>query len=430
MQTSDRILTMPDRGRTLAGDRIVPLLIGLTPALMTVLAWDYGARMGPFEALMRGYSLPAVFVELIVVAIALWRGFQPFQLLAAMPIALRACLGLLVAIAYGTALIVAQYKVPALLRTNFWLIHLLFGASVAFLYRRGEISQPMILWGAMAVGAILHMMILVVFVAGVRDPSFKWVIWLPGIGNVRHLGYFAVGAATTSLCCAVFSQTRSSYMLFIAAGALSFALIFWSGSRGALLATLAGLIVAFILWNRSQFWRAGRAIALAMVIGGALSLTHVPPDPNFGLLRIFRTRQINSVDAASSGRLTLWMGTIRMIRDRPVFGHGDSQFRYLVPEGLGYNQPHNALLQLLFQWGLAGTLCFGVLALYALAGCLHRLKEDLPSFMPALTLITSLLVMAMYDGALFYPYPLMLLALCMGMIIGHAPRVQPGTRER
>lgn len=168
------------------------------------------------------------------------------------------------------------------------------------------------------------------------------------------------------------------------------------------------------------------------MLAGALPV----PGPNFGLQRVISSPGSTElrIDALSTGRVTIWRGTLAKIAERPLFGHGESQFRSQVPEAGGVtNHPHDAVLQILLQWGVVGLALVAILAIM-LAARIRRVVDAAPSTTaPAIGVIAGLLTFSLYDGTLYYPYPIMMIVTAVAIILGHGRRADEahaGTRLR
>ena len=134
---------------------------------------------------------------------------------------------------------------------------------------------------------------------------------------------------------------------------LCLAAMFMTGSRGAVLASLLALIVAFIAFFRRDLPRRA-GIATALAGGGAVVLI---------LLQVMGAGVNARFDidgVADEGRLETYRSTLRMIADHPWFGTGQGTFVYAFP---AYRNPnvsmwgvwdiaHNTLLEIAADMGV------------------------------------------------------------------------------
>ncbi len=175
-------------------------------------------------------------------------------------------------------------------------------------------------------------------------------------------------------------------------------LLLWSlaesVSRGAWFAiALSGLALAAI--------RSHRLFAAAFV--GLLLLAWVLPETVTSHL----VEAVTVGDAASQQRVEMWAITWRMIKDRPLLGHGLGVYmwnlgRYgITPDNvLMINYAHNCYLQLWAEVGIFGLAVFVWLTGVIIArGVKHWLSEHDP-FMRAVTLglVTGLSALLIHSG--------------------------------
>jgi O-antigen ligase len=156
---------------------------------------------------------------------------------------------------------------------------------------------------------------------------------------------------------------------------------------------------------------AARALTFSVLLGLCLGSLHRVPNPLFGPLRLWMSSKGNNPD---SGRLEIWFSTLRMVRQSPWFGFGESQFHLLVAEAAGqFYHPHNWPLQILFQWGVIGAICYFALAAFVLHKFYGSIRIVGAAALPAFLVATSLLVYSLYEGTLYHPYPISMLIVAI-----------------
>ena len=108
-------------------------------------------------------------------------------------------------------------------------------------------------------------------------------------------------------------------MLFICVGAM-----FMTGSRGGVLCSLLGLVIAFVAFFRRDLPR-GKSLIVAVVVAGAM----IP------MLLEFMGGTVGSrfdvQGLSDEGRLSVYRSTLRMIADHPWFGTGLGTFAWNFP---------------------------------------------------------------------------------------------------
>ena len=415
------------RALVLDADRLTLLLIASVPVLAALTTWDPSQAGEISTAVVRHFSLAVVAVELLVILRAMSSGFEPGRVIGDSPPWMRACLAILVVIAFCTAAWVAVDFVNAMVRTCTLVIHLIFGLGVMHLMRSWRPALSRQIWPSIIAGACAYILLIPVYISAIPDPAaFDWRHFGLAVTNIRQIGSFATVGACVALGLAIGETRRPHFALWIAAASLFFALSFWSGTRGSLAAIVAAFLLGLALLPALRTAHAVVALMAATAIGGALSLLHSPPDGHFGMGRISQSLAQSGADALSSGRGAIWAGTLRTIRERPLFGHGESQFRLVVPEAMGnFNHPHNLILQIALNWGIVGALCFFLLAAWVWWKCFERSRLDPARLAPAFLLVNALLIYALWDGTFYYPYPITLIALGVAYML--ASKGQAGT---
>ena len=126
----------------------------------------------------------------------------------------------------------------------------------------------------------------------------------------------------------------------------------------------------------------------------------------------------------------MWENTFQAILQRPIFGFGESQFRLVVPAAKGmYNHPHNSILQLMLQWGLAGTLFMLVLIVPLFWKFVQMSRDRQEESLPALFVLAGLLIFSLYEGSLYHVYPVMMVVLALTFVLGRPGPTLPGRQS-
>lgn len=113
-------------------------------------------------------------------------------------------------------------------------------------------------------------------------------------------------------------------------------------------------------------WRRGaRVLALAVVLvplvlgGAAWGAWRYGPE-----MRERIGQAVQGFETGEDWRLRAWIGTLEMIRERPLWGHGGGSYRYLEPRYQTYSwqqtavYAHNEYLQALAEYGVVGAALF------------------------------------------------------------------------
>ena len=204
----------------------------------------------------------------------------------------------------------------------------------------------------------------------------------------------------------------------------------WSGSR----APAVGLAVTLVLW----FWRGTPGerrrllqwVPVLSILALALSYPLGTPYPQLGWWDAFtRTAEASGLEAISSDRTRFWSVTLDYALTSPWIGHGADSYLYIHPAQNG-NQPHNALLQWLLEYGLLGALPLVALVARGISG-LFSAKVSSASERPfrtwACVALAGAAVYAFFDGVFYHMIIFMPVAVIAGLAMGqNNPGGQPG----
>jgi O-antigen ligase len=411
--------------------RLVCTLVALAPAIMAVTTWTPSGYFSLPLYFWRFLAPPVIAIELITIALAWTAGFRPIATIAALPRGIAIGIATLAAIDLGTALFVAVERDQALMRSSMTLTHLLFGLAAGFLLTRYSFGAWRRLWWILATGGALYVALLVLYVASIANPlAFDWQHFGLGVVNIRHAGFYVAGAAALALGIAATEERPRLRWLATGMLVMCCAQFFWSGSRAPLISLLATSLLAVALIPAVRTLRLPVALGVGMIGGVLISLIHLPPNaPSYGLVRIARSQTAETADQMASGRLDLWLGGLRTAFQRPIFGHGESQYITIVPEAQGiYYHPHNLLIQLLVQWGGLGTLIFIALACMAWWRLFTGVRNTGVRSVPVFMAFNMFAIYAMFDGILYFVYPSMIVAFLLAAGLTSTRAERPGAR--
>jgi O-antigen ligase len=418
-------LTKEDAGRVtvFSGNWLPWALIALAPPALALTTWDPAGAHNATQGWFRLYGVAAAVVEIGVILYSIVVGADPLRPVIRLPLWAKAALVVLIGVGFYTAVAVAPDELRGLSWTFLSILHLGFGLAVATLVRDADSPTRLAIWNVVLAGVGAYLIILTAFVAvAVGKPSMDWQYFGLGGTNIRQVAFYSVVGAGASLGLALAQSDARCRLVFVAAAVLMFALSFWSGTRGALLAILVAFPVGALLLTELRTVRAWLTLVATMGAGALLSLIGPVPNSLYGIVRL-KASASGAADV-SSGRFDMWAGTWNAILQRPLLGHGAGQYFVVVYDKLGgFNHPHDIVLQVLFHWGLVGAICYVSLATLLAWRVFTALRTPQPADAAALLVGMSLLTMSLYEGTLFHTYPTMMIAFALALII--APRREP-----
>ena len=398
-------------------------------------------------------------LEPLLRSLAMWMAPSPTlrQILHADPVwLLIAVAGLLAASTLG--------EVRELARRHVWLVRLLFlwsivaalssifaqvpslaamrslrwGLGLAFalvllvtLRRRPAAAQAILIGWCLGFCAYAGVLLLFVLTDPIRE-GVDWVRALPGVKNVRHLGFEAVTVALLASLFRPAGAGRGTLWLLRIAAIAGWAVLFWSGGRGSFLAAVAALSCTALLCGwRSARWR---EVALLAAVGFALATLHTPPNSSFGAPRTIGldsvpegVAQAPAVDQVTSGRWTIWQESLSIITANPWLGIGEAHTPLHVTAARTYEQPHNLFLQAALAWGVLGGAAFLVAVGTVLWRAARRIRAasiESPAA-AGFAVVLALAINSMLDGTLFHPRPVTYFLIGSCLALGAAMHRRP-----
>lgn len=381
----------------------VAWVMALVPSLLAILTWDSDGKLTAAGYTIRHYGLPVTVAELVIIWISVRNKWFPDKLLKQLPTLAKAAILIWTITAFASAMLNAGQLTNTLFVTWRYLMHGVFFAALIGIHINARPTSDMATPTAFAMGAMLYAAILTLFVVLVPDGSeFPWVTRLPSATNVRQIGYYAAIMSVAPLAMILFAERQKIWVHAICFATL-LAFVAWSGSRAALLGVAVGSLFALTAIRQKPRWKR-MLLALGVALSGlGVSLPIPTPAPEFGL---FRMVEATNAPDMSSGRLHIWSKTITEIESAPLLGHGAGTFRENMGQkyDLGVNQPHQFILQYIYDWGLVGgsaaLMLLGMLCLKAMS--LARENSDLTGYL-ALAGLFSAAMIAMIDGAFYSP---------------------------
>jgi len=191
-----------------------------------------------------------------------------------------------------------------------------------------------------------------------RDIFFNRLVTVGGVtGPFKHANSF--GGYLTVVLPVIFSflffrKIRRWRLLIMLAVFVSL----WVGvitfSRGAWIGIVAGLLLFLFLAQRKVF------LTFLLALGVVLFSFYLFSPVARGTISKFSTYEMTET---SRQRLGLWQDSLRMIEDKPVFGHGLNSYMKIFQayRRETYEFPtyaHNCYVQMAAEIGLAGLACF------------------------------------------------------------------------
>jgi len=314
----------------------------------------------------------------------------------------------------------------SLIRELEWIGWILFCFSVSEIVVKDEsFAQKITI--LVPLGFMFCTLLIIIKWSLLDDPhNFRWAEDPEPFSNIRHIGYYAVGAFVCSFQL-FFDRKLSRFHVFIifALGLYSLAFVFWTGGRGAMVSVLVVSLLALVFssWNKRLIFYLLLVFPLAILLSDVFWVKGM----SFGFYNSASLSHGANGDI-SNLRFSIWSDIPRHMSGHWLFGLGADGYNY-VPKFLqGTVQPHNVYIQFITDWGVIGGLCFiSFLAIIVVRGGMtafgDRLKGECGAYVVGLLLLCSMGVHGLFDGTFYHALPLLLSGLGLAMTVPLVSRV-------
>jgi len=217
-------------------------------------------------------------------------------------------------------------------------------------------------------------------------------------GTLGHADYFAawlVGIMFLALGLARLETTQLLKRCSVTVAVLAAVAIVLSGTRSAILGTIAGLVVVTAMVRVRMM----RAVAAVLAVGVAAAIFFVSPAGEKLRARVHWSLE----DARGGARLLLWRDSLQMAAHRPLAGFGPESFATEFPRfqsaelaraypDFYHESPHNIFLDKLTSEGLPGLAALLGLCAFGVRCCGRCAKLKHPLAAPLSAALAGILV--------------------------------------
>lgn len=398
------------------GGLAISICIGTLPLMMALAPFSFSPELIGWQKIVLFYSLIVPLVQFVIVIIVMHEGGSVFSGWKSLHIISR-----IVLVSWFPLIIYTTLNIKNDHISSFFSIIHLFSTFLIFMslidrlsYEKDDFMQN--IWFALSFGIILYYVVFILYIYINYSEDFEWKGPYPGFINIRHvsfLGFISFCAGMNIIIdLKYFKLANFKSFYAILSAILGLIIIFWTGSRGPVLAVLFFAISFFVFMPEARKSIVTFSLSTVFVAFLTASLLPLPADPMFGALAALGLTDIGSetIDEASSGRLEIWIATIKLIAEKPVLGWGLGQYLKFNPLGYGeLAHPHNSLIQILFASGVLGFI-FTFLVFIPIMYSRFDLDKSLSKRFH-ISMFTTLLIYSLYDGILYFSFPILMIIM-------------------
>ncbi|RMJ03952.1 O-Antigen ligase [Marinobacter litoralis] len=365
------------------------------------------------------HSARALVMLLEVSGLILWLVNKPQALLVGASMAIRLCGVLLLVTGTAGVFFAAHNWGAAIIGQIEWIAHFLVLVALVDVYARGRLSLEGVLLGICVAGLLAISFFAFRWIQMENPADFNWFWGAYPFLHIRHFAFLILPAAISAFYFAV-SAERIAKCFGIVSMTVLLAALFWAGGRAsvgaALIALLVGLLFVATTAHRGSFFKLLLQVLIVTSAAAAISELFSVNHPGMGLSFNHGREVADTVDAVSSGRLSIWFSVVdNMTWQQWLFGHGVDNYRYLPNRYDETVHPHSWFFQALSAWGaLAAVVLVGGLwaltlrVIYMQFRIKDRSKPNDLLFFSGLILL-SYLVLSLVDGNFYHSWGVLLL---------------------
>lgn len=249
----------------------------------------------------------------------------------------------------------------------------------------------------------------------------NWPLPFTGFSNIRSFNQYQLwGSGLVCLPLLAFNLRKTSHSCLFIGLALWWVLLFYSASRGVLIAWMAGMLITAITYQKLA-WALLRLQFISMLLGYCSYYLLFIVIPNL-LQSTLVTGTI--MRETVNDRIELWNQAIILINNFPWFGVGPMHYAWHSNKNA---HPHNSVLQLASEWGLPATLIILTIAGYGIYYWLKKFNTNSLKIKPrldsnlAIILFFTIITNATYslvDGVIVMPISQVLMFTMIGLMVG------------
>ena len=268
--------------------------------------------------------------------------------------------------------------------------------------------------------------------ATIFKTPLHWPFPFTGFSNIRSFNQYQLW--TLGLVCLpllTFDIEKITRIILYFALVAWWVLLFYSASRGVLVAWLAGMFLTMLVYKKSA-WSFLRLQFINIMLGFCsyyLLFKVIPAAHKSTLVAGTVLRESTIVTStifreSTDDRLALWQQALILIRESPIFGVGPMHYAWHNSTNA---HPHNSLLQLAAEWGLPATIIILSITCYGIYCWLKKFNADKLQAATklecnlAILLFFTIITNAAYslvDGVIVTPISQVLMFTMIGLMIG------------
>ncbi len=242
-------------------------------------------------------------------------------------------------------------------------------------------------------------------------------------GNPNVTGNWFAIMILIAMYLANITSSKKSRRLYKLSTILFVCELFLTGSRGAYVALLVGLVILFLFKSNKNNNKFFASIFLLVVLIAVIpsQISFVPTGAQAVKPQVTENVASHDIDRSVSTREEIWIGCGKMIKERPITGWGfmgtlEQGKRFINYEGKVYHA-HNIWLSFFTASGIVGLLIYLAMKIYLFKNLFYLYKERNNLFSLMFAIQVLIITHGVIDFTMIAPQSGMLFIACSSMII-------------
>jgi O-antigen ligase len=234
--------------------------------------------------------------------------------------------------------------------------------------------------------------------------------------HLHRIGYQV--EATIAFSVAFIFFKKQINIAFFLMGTL-FLFLLWLGGRAAILGSIVTLLVCFFWFRQNISLKALIGFGIFVLLLLSITIYFHLLNLDYFIHAVQKTFQADSLSHLLTGRIEVWSLVLEELQGHWLLGNGPQSYFFYLGRHIGVIHAHNFILQMLGEWGIAGTALFSVLLYktvrYGIGQHLQKPNYTERYHLAAGLVMLSLTITGLFGGIYFFTQTSVYLAVAFAL---------------
>ena len=246
----------------------------------------------------------------------------------------------------------------------------------------------------------------------------------------NHFGYFLFMAIVCNINLIIISNNKKEKIFYFITYLITSFMLMLNNTLGCYLAVLGSMFFLFIYYF---FIKKEKRIILTIIICIFVGISFIPvrkPEAGMAVQLYSNVAKVLNVnytkldtrseqlkfDSIGTYRGSLWRQAIKLIKEKPITGHGLDNIRTRM---YGNDRPHNMILQMSVYTGIPGMLLYVSSILMIVFKTLKKIKKLDSTIVTAISVVIGYIILSITANSMYYTslYYMIFLGFCISNLL-------------